>query len=77
MPSAGAIAMKPRMAQEWDSSTKLRTGASLLGHEGRASECGWLMKTDTPHWPIDYLLGVAEPVEGWYNGNIEIGASLC
>jgi Uri superfamily endonuclease len=24
------------------------------------------VKTDTPHWHIDYLLGVAEPVEVWY-----------
>jgi Uri superfamily endonuclease len=41
-------------------------GASLLAQEGRASECGWLMKTHTPHWHIDYLIGVAEPVEVWY-----------
>jgi Uri superfamily endonuclease len=41
-------------------------GASLLAHENGASECGWFMKTDTPHWHIDYLLGVAEPVEVWY-----------
>ena len=40
---------------------------SAFGPEGLRSRLAHhLESTATPHWHIDYLLGVAEPVEVWY-----------
>jgi len=40
---------------------------SALGAGGLRARLGHhLESTASPHWHIDYLLGVAEPVEAWY-----------
>jgi len=40
---------------------------SAFGEGGLRARIGHhLESTATPHWHIDYLLGVAEPVEVWY-----------
>jgi Uri superfamily endonuclease len=40
---------------------------SAFGAGGLRARIGrHLESTTTPHWHIDYLLGVAEPVEVWY-----------
>jgi len=40
---------------------------SAFGEGGLCARIGHhLESTATPHWHIDYLLGVAEPVEVWY-----------
>ena len=40
---------------------------SAFGAGGLRARIGHhLESTDAPHWHIDYLLGVAEPVEVWY-----------
>jgi Uri superfamily endonuclease len=40
---------------------------SALGAGGLRGRIGHhLESTAIPHWRIDYLLGVAEPVESWY-----------
>jgi Uri superfamily endonuclease len=42
---------------------------SAYGAGGLRARIGHhLESTATPHWHIDYLLGVAEPVEVWYTG---------
>jgi hypothetical protein len=49
-PSTGAIAKEPRAAHERESITKIRMGASLLAHEGGASESGGLIKTEIKNY---------------------------